>query len=430
MMWRNLRCRARRAVLPLAVVGLAAAVLAVLFYRLPDVSRALSIATPPVAPPAREPPFRAFVESLWPEAARKGIGRVTFDRALGEVEPDLALLEQLQVQPEYEKTTGEYLAALVSEERIAQGRAKLAEHAALLARIEARYGVAASALIAVWGIESDYGREMGGYQVPRTLATLAFRNARRAPFWKAELIAALTILERGDIALPAMTGSWAGAMGHTQFMPSTFLQFAVDFDNDGRRDIWRSAPDALASAANYLKAKGWQAGEPWGFEVLLPAGFNFELAGLSTVKPFGDWQQLGLRRPADIPWPHSERAWSVLLPSGAQGPAFLVSGNFNAILRYNNSASYALAIGHLSDRVAGAEASSTRWPDAGHRLTRPQKQELQQLLQLRGYNTGALDGMIGEQTRGAVRLYQKAEGLPPDGYPSLEVLQRLRGPPR
>ena len=368
----------------------------------------------------------AFLDALWPLAAKAGVSRATFDQAVKDFAPDSEIAALNASQPEFAKTAGDYVGLLVSETRIAGGRAKLAELAALLDAVEARYGVDRNILVAIWGIESSYGTATGQRPVIRSLATLAMTDQRRGDFWRSELIAALRILEARDIAPEAMLGSWAGAMGHTQFMPSTFQRFAVDFDGDGKRDLWTTPVDALASAANYLKASGWVSNMAWGVEVRLPSGFDFGASGPDVSRGFEQWRGLGVVPVTQSVVHANIGPLQLILPAGANGPAFLVASNFKAILRYNRAVPYALAVGHLADRLAGGDGLATAWPSDDKVLTRGEREELQARLQKAGFDVGTLDGVIGTQTRSAVRAYQKARGLIEDGFPGAALFERLR----
>ncbi len=369
---------------------------------------------------------------LWPEAEMRGVSRALFDEAFRGLEPDASIFDLLANQPEHKSTPWDYINRLASDKRIESGRAKLTEHADVLARVEKAYGVARHVVLAVWGVESSFGVGLGTRNVVRSLATLAVGDARRPAFWRAELLAALVILQRGDIKLTRMTGSWAGAMGHTQFMPTTYLAYAVDFDGDGRRDIWQSIPDALASTANYLKASGWQAGELWGYEVVLPAGFDYGLTRPGVAKPLAAWLEMGIAAPFGKVLTASSTGFSILMPAGARGPVFLVSQNFRAILKYNNSTSYALAVGHLADRLSGAGAFAGVWPADDPPLGRSGRVLLQQGLARQGFDPGATDGMLGASTRSAIRALQRSLGLTEDGYAGEELLTRMNaaGPQR
>jgi membrane-bound lytic murein transglycosylase B len=377
-------------------------------------------------PSAADLELAAFIASLRTEAMARGIRAATFDRATAGLDRDVDVAKLAGSQPEHVETPGDYLGAVVSEARIEAGRAKLAEYQALLASIEQRYGVDRHVLVAIWGIESKFGAAIGARPVIRSLATLAIEDPRRTNYWRKELLAALEILEHRDVEPAALVGSWAGAMGHTQFMPTTYIRLAVDFDGDGRRNVWTSPADALASAARYLAAAGWRRGEPWGFEVMLPQSFDFAYSSPAFVRPLAFWKGLGLTRPTGEAWPATYSNLRLLLPAGARGPAFLVARNFAAILGYNNATLYALAAGHLADRLAGAPGIFAPWPADERALARSEREELQERLYARGFGTGAVDGIIGYLTRAAIRSYQKINGLAEDGHPSLDLLERLR----
>ena len=378
-----------------------------------------------------EPPSaveaRAFIEKLWPTAQARGISRPLFERATADFVPDPDVIELAAFQPEHTKAAGAYVTGLVGQARIDTGRQLAATHAELLEAIEAAYGVDRHILVAIWGVESAYGTEMGSRNVIRSLATLAMADARRAPFWTKELIAALRMLQDGAVQPEKFVGSWAGAVGHTQFIPSTYNARAVDFDKDGRRDIWETVADALASSANYLRASGWVAGRSWGFEVTLPPDFDFAWSAPGRSKTLADWQAAGVKALAARSDSAPGLSLHLILPAGARGPAFLVSGNFRALLKYNQSASYALAVGHLADRIAGGAALAAAWPVDDKPLNRAERQELQSLLGSWGLDTGGLDGIIGDRTRAAIRATQRTLRLAEDGHPSVELLHRLRG---
>jgi membrane-bound lytic murein transglycosylase B len=366
----------------------------------------------------------AFVARLWPTAETRGISRAVFDRATAGLALDLEVAALAAAQPEQQRSVGDYVSELVTAERIARGQQLAAEHAALLEGIEKTYGVDRHLLLAIWGIESAYGSAMGSRHVIRSLVSLAMLDRRRAPYWTSELLAALRVLQ-GGAAPERLVGSWAGAMGHTQFMPSTFLAHAVDFDRDGRRDIWGSVADALASSANFLRASGWSSGVAWGYEVILPPGFDYAWAGPGRLRTLTQWRAAGLQpigRAGAID--HAE-AFRLILPAGARGPAFLVSGNFGAILKYNPSSAYALAVGHLADRLAGRGPLTAPWPP-DKPLARAEREELQRMLVWHGLDTGGLDGIIGDQTQAAIRATQRRLNLVEDGHPNLDLLLRLR----
>ncbi|MGC1588178.1 MAG: lytic murein transglycosylase, partial [Rhodomicrobium sp.] len=314
-----------------------------------------------------------------------------------------------------------------SDERITRGRELLAQHAPVFAAAERAYGVDRHIVAAIWGVESNYGTVGGERSVLRSTATLACVGRRR-DYFREEFLSALDILQRGDVTPDRLIGSWAGAFGPTQFMPTTFKRFAVDFDGDGRRDVVDSVPDVIASTANNLKTDGWASGERWGYEVVLPPQFDYLLADRARQMSLAQWQALRVRRADAKPFPRrSERAF-LLLPAGARGPAFLMLGNFHVIMKYNPAEAYALAIGHLADRLAGGGLLIQSWPRDERALTIAERFELQQLLAQRGYDVGEPDGLLGPRTRIAIRNFQVAAGQIPDGFPSSLVLDRLRQP--
>ena len=360
-------------------------------------------------------------------ALGRGISAATFDQAFAGVQPDPAVIAADRSQPEFTKPVWEYLESAVSPLRVRNGKSLLIQQAGLLASLEARYGIEPARLVAFWSMESNYGNNMGNKGVIRSLATLAYEG-RRPDFAQDQLVAALGILQHGDVTADRMIGSWAGAMGQTQFIPTTYDQYAVDFDGDGRRDIWGSTADALASTANYLKASGWQDGKPWGYEVRVPANFDYSLADMGVRKSLAEWnalgiQGLGLPQPAAQP---SDSA-SLLLPAGHRGPAFLVFNNFRTILKYNNSSSYALGVALLSERYRDAGQIAGSWPTDDLPLSRSERVELQQRLAALGLDPGSADGIIGANTRKAIRAYQQSQGWPADGYPNHQLLDKLRG---
>ncbi|GAB3374368.1 lytic murein transglycosylase [Azotobacter armeniacus] len=367
--------------------------------------------------------FEDWRENFRREALAGGIQPLVFDRAFAGVGPDPGVVTADRSQPEFTRPVWEYLEGALAEKRVRSGQTLLSRHAELLGRIEARYGVDRQALVAVWGLESNFGQVMGNKSVIRSLATLAFEG-RRPQFAHDQLLAALSILQNGDVRPERMIGSWAGAMGQTQFIPTTYHSHAVDFDGDGRRDIWDSTADALASTAHYLQASGWRRGQPWGFEVRLPKGFDYAQADMATRKSLHEWRQLGLSLPATSAQ-DGEQA-SLLLPAGHRGPAFLVLGNFRSILKYNNSTSYALAIGLLAERFQNRGQIVAAWPHGDTPLSRSERIELQNLLSGNGFDPGSADGIIGANTRKAVRSFQQTLGWPADGYPTSELLEALR----
>ena len=396
------------------------------------VSLVLALAASILACAARAEPnsateTRAFVDKLWPAAQARGISRALFERATADFIPDPEVLAMAMLQPEHAKPAGAYVTGLVRQARVETGRQLAAAHEEVLDAIEAAYGIDRHILLAIWGVESAYGTEMGSRDVIRSLATLAMADTRRAPFWTKELIAALRMLQDGAVPPGKLVGSWAGAMGHTQFIPSTYTARAVDFDRDGRRDIWGTVADALASTANYLRASGWVAGSQWGYEVALPPTFDFAWSAPGRVRAYAEWQAAGVTTAAIHSDPAAGLLLQLILPAGARGPAFLVSGNFRTLLKYNQSTSYALAVGHLADRIAGGPALTAAWPMDDAPLNRTEREELQGLLVSLGLDTGGLDGIIGDRTRAAIRATQRTFSLAEDGHPSVDLLRRLRG---
>ena len=399
--------------------------------------------SPPVAPvaqvaqaPAVQPgptaaelaTYGTCMARLRGTAAGKGVDAGSFDRLTAALAPDMSVLPLLDQQPEFSTPIWDYLAALVDQQRIDDGRAMLAAHAATLARAQAEYGVDPATVVAVWGVESDYGRSFGKRPLLVSLSTLSCFG-RRQPFFQGELVATLQLLAGGDLVDPGITGSWAGAFGHTQFMPSTYQRIAVDFDGDGRRDLVGSIPDALGSTANYLKRSGWRTGEPWGYEVQLPQGFNAAQAGRTSRKPLSDWVKQGVRRVdgSAVGGVSADARAAVILPAGAKGPAFLVFKNFDAIYSYNAAESYALAIAHLADRLRGGGAFATAWPTDDPGIGRTERRELQELLLARGHAIGEADGMVGTLTRRAIAAEQARLGFTPaDGRAGLRILTALR----
>ncbi|MEM0945034.1 MAG: lytic murein transglycosylase, partial [Pseudomonadota bacterium] len=315
----------------------------------------------------------------------------------------------------------EYLDSAVSEARIRNGQAKASQFGTRLAEIEARYQVDREVITAIWGLESAYGANMGSIPVIESMATLAY-DGRRREFAEEQLLAALQILQSGDVAPSQMIGSWAGAMGHTQFIPTSYQAYAQDLNGDGRRNVWASDPsDALASTANYLASFGWAKGEPAVVEVSLPAGFDYALAGQGTKRPVSAWRALGVGAP-ELP----EREASVIVPAGARGPAFMVMPNFQVIKRYNNATSYALAVAHLAERIGGAGPFRAAWPRGDRALSRSEKEDLQRRLTALGFDTKGADGIIGPNSRAAVRAFQQQQELVPDGYVSGALYDRVR----
>ncbi len=369
--------------------------------------------------------FGNCLDALWPYAAQRGITRDDYLRFTAGLTPDLSIMDKLDAQPEFNKATWDYLDLLVSDDRIAQGKALLAQYAPTFAAVERAYGVDRYIIAAIWGVESDYGTKIGDRPVLRSTATLACVGRRR-DFFRGEFLAALEILQRGDIPPDRLVGSWAGAFGPTQFMPSSFLRYAVDFDGNGHPDVVDSIPDMIASTANNLKTDGWIPGETWGYEVALPQRFNYLFADSSRQLSVRQWESLGIRRANGEPFPYPAERASLLLPAGARGPAFLMLQNFRVIMKYNPAEAYALATGTLADRLRGGGPLIHPWPRDERVLSLQERYELQELLAQRGFKIGEPDGFIGPQTRLAIRSFQVSVGEIPDGFASSEVLDRLR----
>lgn len=370
--------------------------------------------------------FQQCLAGLQSKAQAKGVSAATYKRYTADLAPDMSVIELLDAQPEFSTPIWDYLAALVDQQRVDDGKAMLKQHAAVLEKISRQYGVDAATVVAVWGVESDYGKTFGKRPLLTSLSTLSCYG-RRQSFFQGELFATLKLLQSGDIQAEELNGSWAGAFGHTQFMPSTYQRIAVDGDGDGRRDLVASIPDALASTANYLKRSGWRTGQPWGYEVKLPSGFNSANSGRKNKRPLSSWAAAGVRKIDGSPLPSSDTAAGILLPAGAKGPAFIVMRNFDAIYSYNAAESYALAIAHLSDRLRGQGEFVTPWPTDDPGLSRAERKQVQELLLARGYEIGEADGMIGTLTRRAIVSEQKRLGLQPqDGRAGKKILRALQ----
>jgi len=377
------------------------------------------------APAWAQSDFGSCLTELRREAAAKGVSGSTFDRVMRDIEPDMSILELMNRQPEFKTPIWDYLAALVDEERVSDGRAAMRQWGQALATAEARYGVDRHIIAGVWGVESNFGKDSGSRPLVQSLATLSCYAPRRQNYFQGELNAVLQIIERGDIQPSRLKGSWAGAFGHTQFMPSTFQRLAVDLDGDGRRDIVDSVPDALGSTANFLKKAGWVTGLPWGYEVRLPQGFDSSLAGRKKKQPVTSWAAMGVTRIDGRPLSGNYQA-GILLPAGRDGPAFLVTKNFDAVYSYNAAESYGLAIALLGDRLKGLQGIQTPWPTDDPPLSRAERRELQRLLAARGYDVGEPDGRIGSKTRAAIQDVERRLGLEQTGRPGGKVLQALR----
>jgi lytic murein transglycosylase len=370
--------------------------------------------------------FPNCVAGMWPDAARRNITQQNFERFTAGLTPDLRIMDLLDSQPEFTKAIWDYLDILVSDARLAKGRETLAKYKSQFDATEKAYGVDRYIVAAIWGIESNYSTQMGDRSVVQSTATLACIGRRQA-YFKDEFLSALEILNRGDLKPEQMRGSWAGAFGPTQFMPTAFKRYAVDGDGDGRRDVVDDPSDLIASTANNLKKDGWQTGASWGYEVVLPQGLNYMLADRAKAMPLSQWEQLGVKRPGGQPFPRPSDKAYLLAPAGAEGPGFLMLQNFRVIMKYNPAEAYALAIGHFADRLRGGQPFVQPWPRQERVLSRAERLELQQLLAQRGFYKGTPDGQFGGQTREALRGFQVSIGAPADGFATAEVLERLRG---
>lgn len=371
--------------------------------------------------------FTSCLNSLRAPARAAGVQETTFTRHTEGLVPDMSVIDKLNFQPEFTTAIWDYLAGLVDDERVAEGRAMLQRHADTLAQVQQRYGVDPATVVAVWGVESNFGQTFGKYPLVQALGTLSCFGRRQA-YFRGEFYSTLRILQAGHVAPERLVGSWAGAFGHTQFMPSTFERLAVDFDGDGRRDLMDNTADALASTANFLARAGWQNGQPWGFEVKLPAGFSTSGEGRRAKRSMADWASRGLQRVDGAPLPQGLGNAGLMTPAGASGPAFLVLRNFDAIYSYNAAESYGLAIAHLSDRLRGAGPFTTPWPTDDPGLSRAQRRELQGLLVLRGHDIGEVDGMLGDKSRAGIRIEQARLGQPVNGRAGLKLLRALQNP--
>ena len=369
--------------------------------------------------------FRGCLEGLWPQAQRRGVSRAVFDAQIADLTPDLRIMDLLDAQPEFTKSVWDYLDILVNEDRIRNGRAILSRYRSIFDGVEKAYGVDRYIIAAIWGVESNYGTQIGDRSVIRSTATLACIGRRR-DFFREEFLSALEILARGDVRADHLKGSWAGAFGPTQFMPTAFKRYAVDFDRDGRRDVVDSVPDVIASTANNLKRDGWVSGQTWGYEVVLPQGFDFLLAERARMLTMREWERAGIRRAGGKAFARADDRAFLLVPAGAQGPAFLMLQNFRVIMKYNPAEAYALAIGHLADRLRGGAPFVQGWPRHERVLTRAERYELQQHLARHGFDVGEPDGRLGGKTRNALRQFQVSVGQATDGFASVHVLERLR----
>jgi membrane-bound lytic murein transglycosylase B len=380
-----------------------------------------------LSPALADAGFERWIASFRQTAAQSGISGSTYDRAFRGIDSvDPEVLEKARFQPEFTAPVWDYFDNRVHEDSVENGRAMARKYKGTLDKIEARFGVDRHIVLAIWSMESNYGEILKNDKVMRnvvrSLATLAYADKRRAKFARTQLLAALKILQRGDIDESHLTGSWAGAMGHTQFIPTSYQAYAVDFDGNGRRDIWNSVPDALATAANLLRKNGWQAGKTWGYEVDLPDGRKFPGGSMSLSK----WQSLGITRANGKGFKNGGDRAELKVPDGRSGPAFLATKNFFVLKAYNNADKYALAVGLLADEIAGYGGLVRDWNRPFTKLSFAEKQELQERLSSHGYYDGKFDGKIGEGSKTAIKAFQAQAGLTPDGHPSMEVLARLR----
>jgi membrane-bound lytic murein transglycosylase B len=371
--------------------------------------------------------FPNCIAGMWPAAARRGVTRATFETYTAGLTPDLKIMDFVDAQPEFTKSFWDYLDMLVSDARIKRGREILAQYRPAFEAVEKAYGVDRHIVAAIWGVESNYSTAIGERPVLRSTATLACIGRRQA-YFRDEFLSTLEILNRGDVNPDRLKGSWAGAFGPTQFMPTAFKRYAVDFDGDGRRDVVDSVPDLIASTANNLKLDGWMPGQTWGYEVVVPAGFDYLLADSAHPMTIREWERHGIARVAGKAFPRpSDRAY-LFLPAGARGPAFLMLNNFRTIMKYNPAEAYAMAIGHLADRLRGDGPFVQPWPREERVLSSGERYELQQLLITHGFDIGSEpNGRINAKTRTALKRYQLSVGLVPDGFATADLLERLRG---
>ncbi len=369
--------------------------------------------------------FPHCVAGMWPDAARRHVSRESFARFTANLSPDLRIMDLMDSQPEFTKAVWDYLDILVNDTRIARGREFLARYQREFDAVEQAYGVDRYVIASIWGIESNYSTLGGDRSVLNSTATLACIG-RRQKYFKDEFLAALEILHRRDLRPEQLRGSWAGAFGGTQFMPTSFKRYAVDFDGDGRRDVVDNPADLIASTANNLKKDGWQSGQTWGYEVEVPRGFNYMLADRAKVMTLAQWENIGLRRVGGKAFPRPHDKAYLLAPAGGQGPGFLMLQNFRVIMKYNPAEAYALAIGHFADRLRGGEPFVQAWPRQERVLSRAERLEMQQLLAQEGFYRGTPDGQFGSLTRKALRSFQAAAGLPADGFATAALLDRLR----
>ena len=392
--------------------------LLVLFNLTASETRAAKAVPPP-------PPFGLWLEELKQEARTRGVRAEVIEKALSNAKQIPRVLELDRSQPEFTQTFWSYLNRAVNDKRIQKGKALLIKHKTLLDKVYQKYGIPPRFLVAFWGLESNFGQYTGVFPIVDALVTLA-HDRRRSAFFREQLLTVLGLIDKGDIAFDTKA-SWAGAMGNHQFIPTTYRDFAVDFDGDGVRDLWNTLPDIFASAANYLNGAGWDKDRTWGREVQLPKGFAYEFSDLKVRKSLSEWQKLGVRRVNGENLPSVEIEASVVLPAGYQGPAFLVYNNYRTIMIWNRSILYALAVGHLADQFVGLGPIKAKMPENDRPLSRLDVSEIQRILSVNGFDAGGADGVVGSKTRSAIKEFQKRAGLPADGYPSMGVFERLRG---
>jgi membrane-bound lytic murein transglycosylase B len=389
--------------------------------------RTLLLLTALASPLAQAQPtdFDTWLAAFRQDAATQGISAATLDSALTGITPDEKVIELDRRQPEFLQTFLTYVERRTTPRQIERGQALLTEHAELLDAVEQQYAIPKAVLVAFWGLETNYGAYLGGFNIPASLATLSF-DGRRSTFFRKELLDALRIIDAGHVEAIDMNGSWAGAMGQMQFMPSTFRAYAIDGDGDGRIDLWNSLPDAMHSAANYLQRAGWRAGEPIALEVRLPEGFDLRRAGINNVRPLSDWKSLGVEAVAAHAPLASSLPGALVLPQGWLGPAFMVFSNFSVVMKWNRSVNYALSVAHLSDRLQGGGPLAGGQLAEREALSREQLMNLQQQLGALGFDAGTPDGVVGPRTRNAIWLYQVTHGLPPDGHPAPSLLSHVQ----
>lgn len=395
----------------------------ILFRGLSALALAAALSVAAVAPSLAN--SADFVRGLWPQAEARGVSRAAFESAFSGYNYIPKVMELTKKQPEFSQTVQQYIDKRVTAGQAQKGQAMRVEWNQTLTGSEQRWGVQPEIVLAIWGMETNFGGFMGGENTIHALATLT-EGGYRTDFFRDELLTALRIVSDGHVSPRNMVGSWAGAMGHTQFMPSSFMRYAVDYNGDGKKDIWNSVQDALGSTANYLNNFGWRPGETWGYEVKLPSGFDFVGARQLERAPLSQWQAMGIQRVSGRPFPRPSDVGRLYMPAGAAGPTFLLLPNFDVIKRYNNSDSYALAVGHLADRIIGTGGFATPWPAGDYALTKAQRAELQTLLGRAGFDAGSPDGVVGPKTRAAVMAYQSRVGLPADGHISGRLLDRLK----